>query len=108
VTRPLPAPIPRRWNFPPPLSGRGVQSGDLSIGGKELLRLRIYLDASVIETFANGKASLSDRVYPASAASLGIGLFAKGGTAHLRSMTLWEIAPISNDRLTSGAERFRV
>ena len=74
----------------------------------EPLRLRVYLDASVIETFANGKASISDRVYPSSAAALGVGLFAKGGTARVRSMTIWELSPISNDRLTSGAELFSV
>jgi beta-fructofuranosidase len=99
---------PQTLKLPPPLFGRGIQSGSLNIGETELLRLRIYIDASVIETFANGKVSLSDRVYPASAASLGIGLFAKGGTARLRSITLWELAPISSDRLTSGAELFRV
>jgi beta-fructofuranosidase len=92
----------------PPLRGRGIESGALEIKHGELMRLRIYIDASVIETFANGKVSLSDRVYPASGASLGIGLFAKGGSARLRSMTLWELFPISGDRLTTGAELFRV
>jgi beta-fructofuranosidase len=99
---------PETLNLPPPLSGRGIQGGALNIGKMGLLRLRIYIDASVIETFADGKVSLSDRVYPTSAASLGIGLFAKGGTARLRNLTLWDLAPISNDRLTSGAELFRV
>jgi len=99
---------PQTQGLRPPVVGRGVESGALQIEKPELLRLRIYIDASVIEIFANGTVSLTDRVYPASPSSLGIGLFAKGGTAHLRSLTLWELAPISNDRLTSGAERFRV
>lgn len=90
------------------VSGRGIESGPLEFESGEILRLRLYIDASVIETFANGRVSLTDRVYPASAASLGIGLFAKGGTARLRSLTLWELASISNDRLTSGTELFRV
>jgi len=89
-------------------AGRGVQSGVLKLDAGEALHLRIYLDASVIETFANGRASISDRVYPASAASLGIGLFSRGGTAHLRSMIVWQLAPISRDRLTSSAELYRV
>lgn len=91
-----------------PLRGRGIESGALDLKHGEPLRLRVYIDASVIETFANGKASLTDRVYPKNEASLCIGFFARGGTAHLRSMTLWEMAPISSDRLTSGAELFRV
>jgi beta-fructofuranosidase len=92
----------------PPLRGRGMEGGSIKLQHGETLRLRIYLDASVIETFANGRASLTDRVYPSSAESLGIGLFAKGGTARSRSVTLWDLAPISTDRFTSGAELFRV
>jgi len=87
---------------------RGIESGQVILAQGEPLRLRMYIDASVIETFANGRASISDRVYPTNAATLGIGLFAKGGTAHLRSMTVWPLAPISSDRLTSGAELFKV
>jgi sucrose-6-phosphate hydrolase SacC (GH32 family) len=97
---------PQTERLPPPLLGRAIEGGPLALREGELLRLCVYIDASVIETFANGRTSLTDRVYPASAASLGIGLFAKGGTARLRSMTLWNLAPISNDRLTSGAELF--
>lgn len=87
---------------------RGVESGQLMLEKGELLTLRVYIDASVIEAFANGRAAISDRVYPTNPATMGIGLFAKGGTAHLRSMTVWQLRPISNDRLTSGAELFRV
>jgi sucrose-6-phosphate hydrolase SacC (GH32 family) len=86
---------------------RGMERGALKLGS-EPLRLRVYIDASVIETFANGRVSLSDRAYPSNPASLGIGLFSKGGTAYLRSMTVWKLAPISNDRMTSGAELFHV
>ena len=90
----------------PFLPGRAVERGALSLGAAEPLRLRVYIDASVIEVFANGRASLSDRVYPVNPASLGIGLFAKGGTARVRSMTIWETSPISDDRLTSASELF--
>ena len=89
-------------------ANRGIQSGSLKLEKTENLRLRIYIDASVIEIFANGRASITDRTYPASPASLGIGLFSQGGTAYLRQMTVWELAAISPDRLTSGAELFRV
>jgi beta-fructofuranosidase len=92
----------------PFFANRGVQSGSLKLDKTEPLRLRIYIDASVIETFANGRASITDRAYPTSHESLGVGLFSKGGTAHLRQMTVWELAPISPDRLTSGAKLFQV
>jgi len=99
---------PETANLPAFLGTRGIQSASLSIEGTKLLKLRVYIDASVIETFANGKVSLTDRVYPANAASLGIGLFSKGGTARLRSMTMWRLDPISPDRMTSGREWFQV
>jgi beta-fructofuranosidase len=86
---------------------RGIERGPLPLGS-EPFRLNVFLDASVIEIFANGKASLSDRVYPSNAESLGIGLFSEGGTAHLHAMRVWRLKPISNDRLTSGTELFRV
>lgn len=89
-------------------ANRGVQSGSLKLDKTEPLRLRIYMDASVIETFANGRVSITDRTYPASPTSLGIGLFSQGGAAYLRQMVVWELAPISTDRLTSGADLFRV
>lgn len=99
---------PETANLPAFLGTRGIQSGRLKIEGGEPLRLRVYVDASVVETFANGKMSLTDRVYPANPASLGVGLFSKGGTAHLRSLTMWQLNPISPDRMTSGLEHFQV
>jgi beta-fructofuranosidase len=99
---------PETSNLPSYFGNPGMQRGSLELDGTELLRLRVYIDASVIETFANGKISLSDRVYPLNPASLGIGLFSRGGTAHLRSMNLWKLDSISPDRMTSGAELFQV
>ncbi len=81
--------------------GRGIQKGMLSISAGEPLRLRVFIDASIIETFANGRACITDRTYPESPDSLGIGLFAREGEARLRSMQIWELKPISGDRLTS-------
>jgi len=89
------------------LSNRGITQGALKLDS-EPLRLRVFVDASVLETFANDRASISDRVYPLDTASLGIGLFAKGGKARLRSMTVSSLAPISDDRLTSGAGLYRI
>ena len=83
--------------------GRGpLKKGPLQLEAGEHLRLHVYLDASVIEVFANGRACITDRVYPADTKSLGIGLFARGGQARLRSIEVWDLEPISSDRLTSG------
>ena len=99
---------PETANLPFFIGTNGIQRGSLKLDKGEPLRLRVYVDASVIEAFANGKMSLSDRVYPSNPASLGIGLFSRGGKARLRSITLWQLNPISPDRMTSGSELFEV
>jgi hypothetical protein len=50
---------------------------------------------------ALGTRCLTERAYPARKESLGIGLFARGGKAQLRSMEVWPMTPISPGRMTS-------
>jgi beta-fructofuranosidase len=80
---------------------RGMQSGPFMLGRGEFLNLRIFLDGSVVEIFANDRFCLSARIYPAGPRSTGLGLYASGGTAHMASFEAWEMRPISGDRLTS-------
>jgi sucrose-6-phosphate hydrolase SacC (GH32 family) len=56
-----------------------VQLGPFELAGKEPWKLQIFIDTSVIEVFANGRACLTERAYPARKESLRIGLFARGG-----------------------------
>jgi len=42
-----------------------VQLGPFELAGKEPLKLQIPIDASVIEVFADGRACLTERAYPA-------------------------------------------
>jgi beta-fructofuranosidase len=79
-----------------------LKKGALKLSEREPLRLHIFLDASVIETFANSQVGIIDRVYPSSPEALGVGIFAQGGPAVVRSLEIWSLKPISNDRLTSG------
>jgi hypothetical protein len=37
---------------------------------------------------------LTDRIYPSRADSLGVDLFARGGSAKLKSVDIWEMRPI--------------
>jgi beta-fructofuranosidase len=78
-----------------------MQSGPFLLGRGEPLRLRIFLDGSVIEIFANDRFYLTARVYPAGPQSTGVALHASGGTAKIVSFEAWEMRPISPDRLTS-------
>jgi beta-fructofuranosidase len=79
---------------------RGMQSGTFFLARGEPLRLRIFLDGSVIEIFANDRFCLTARVYPAGRQSTGIALDASGGTAKMVSFEAWEMRPISPNRMT--------
>jgi beta-fructofuranosidase len=79
----------------------GVSDGPFRLDPGESLKLRVFLDASVMEAFANdGQGCLTERIY-SKKDSLGIGIYALGGNCHVRSMDVWEMRPISPDRLTT-------
>jgi len=59
-----------------------------------LLRLEIFLDHSVVEVFANGCYSMTGRIYPTRGDSLDVKLFCSSGTAHLKSIDIWQIETI--------------
>ncbi len=82
----------------------GLDLGGLPIlydRGTEPLELRVFSDASVVEVFANGRSARTERIYRAQAGPVEISLLAKGGQARLERFDVWEIQPISTDRLTS-------
>jgi beta-fructofuranosidase len=80
---------------------RGSGGGAFALAEDETLKLRVFLDASVIEIFANDRACLTSRIYPTRSDSLGIGVFARGGNANLKTLDVWEMQPISANRLTT-------
>ena len=57
----------------------------------EPLELRILLDGSVLEIIANGRTSLTSRIYPSQATSQGVRLFGEG---RIFSMDIWEMNSI--------------
>ena len=83
-----------RSSLSPDVVSRGVQRGPLELAADELLQLRIFVDRSVIEVFANNRQCLTKRIYPARQDSRGVQLFARGGTAKLKSMDVWDMAAI--------------
>lgn len=70
-----------------------VHSTPLSLSGGEL-HLRVYLDRSVLEVFANDRVCISDRIYPRRPDSEGIEIFAEGGAARLLYLTAWQMAEV--------------
>ena len=62
--------------------------------GGDPLRLRVFVDRSVVEVFANEKQYLAMRVYPGRADSLGVSLRAQGQDAVLKRLDAWQMQPI--------------
>lgn len=71
-----------------------IRSAQLALDEDEL-RLRIYLDRSVLEVFANERSCISDRIYPERVDSEGIEVFAEGGSVRLQHLTAWQMSEIT-------------
>jgi sucrose-6-phosphate hydrolase SacC (GH32 family) len=70
-----------------------VQEAPLALPAGEPLRLRVFLDHSIIEVFANGRQCLSQHVYPTRPDSLGIAFVGEGAPSTLRRARAWRMAP---------------
>ncbi|UCD49160.1 MAG: GH32 C-terminal domain-containing protein [Phycisphaerales bacterium] len=72
---------------------RVVERAPLELMDGEALRLRVFVDKSVVEVYANERQAICRRVYPGRDDSLGMALFAEGGTAKFSSIKAWEMMP---------------
>ncbi len=72
---------------------RVVEKAPLRLAPGEALRLRVFVDRSVIEVFANDRQAISRRVYPTRRAHQGVRLFASGAPASFRGIRSWEMMP---------------
>lgn len=70
------------------------EAGPLILDEGEPLRLRVFIDRSVVEVFANQRQCLTLRAYPDRADSRGVSLFARGAEATLRSLDAWQMRSV--------------
>ena len=59
----------------------------------EPLQLRIFVDKSVVEVFANGRQAVMRRIYPSRADSIGVSVFTQGGSLQVPTAEAWEMMP---------------
>jgi fructan beta-fructosidase len=65
-----------------------VDSAPVALNADGTVTLRIYVDRSSVEVFAQGgQRTITDQVFPGAGAGE-VALFADGGTAHLKSLTV--------------------
>ena len=72
---------------------KDVHETPLALARAEPLGLRVFIDASVVEVFANGRACLTGRVYPTGRDSARAAVFARGGPARVVSLEAWDLRP---------------
>ncbi|WP_332695509.1 GH32 C-terminal domain-containing protein [Halalkalibacter lacteus] len=68
---------------------KGIQGGKVEFED-DLLRLRIFLDRSMVEAYINGVNSLTTRVYPSRDDSLYLELFTEG-ESEVKKMNVWRM-----------------
>lgn len=62
----------------------------------EPLRLRVFLDRSVLEVFANERQCVTQRIYPSRPDSLGVSLIARGGSVKVKALDAWDMSPTNS------------
>jgi beta-fructofuranosidase len=74
------------------LGRKNIESAPFEWKKGEPLVLRIFIDKSIIEVFANDRQAIARSVYPRLGGT-GVKLFAKGGDVKVLSAKAWEIMP---------------
>lgn len=78
----------------PDVKSRPEELAPVVIGKNEPLKLRIFIDKSVVEVFVNGRQYLCERVYPGLESSKGISFLARGSGAVVKSFDAWQMKSI--------------
>jgi beta-fructofuranosidase len=76
-------------------SGEGpksIEGGPLELEPGESLRLRVFVDRSVVEVFANERQAVMRRIYPTRRDSLAVIPYSRGGITRVASLEAWDIA----------------
>ena len=72
---------------------KAVEAGPLELKPGERLKLRVFVDRSVVEVFANGRQAVARRIYPARPDSVGVRLFSREAQARVHAFEAWQMAP---------------
>ena len=72
---------------------RVLERAPFALKPGEPRKLRVFVDKSVVEVYANDRQAIARRVYPGRADSVGVVLFSRGGRASFTDVKAWEMAP---------------
>ena len=78
----------------PDVNPRAPETAPLYLDTTEPLKMRVFIDKSVVEVFVNGKQALAVRVYPSRNDSVGVSLRAQGVDSELKLLEAWQMKNI--------------
>ena len=73
---------------------RAPETAPFLLNPGETVKLRIFVDKSVVEVFVNGRQCVAMRVYPGRDDSMGVSIRAQGQDAELKSLDAWQMKSI--------------
>jgi beta-fructofuranosidase len=73
---------------------RPPETAQVDMSPDEPLKLRVFIDRSIVEVFVNGRQCLTARVYPDREDSVGVSLRSQGKNAKLVSLDAWQMKSI--------------
>ncbi|MDB5250756.1 MAG: sucrose-6-phosphate hydrolase [Segetibacter sp.] len=78
----------------PDVRPRGPETASFAMKSDETLKLRVFIDKSVVEVFVNGKQCLAVRVYPSREDAVGVSIRSQGQASELKSLEAWQMKNI--------------
>ena len=72
---------------------KSVEAAPFELKPDESLELRVFVDKSVVEIFANDRQAVMRRVCPSRKDSKGVALFSCGGATEVKSVEAWDMSP---------------
>ena len=78
----------------PDARSRIPENAQFFLDDKEPLKLRVFVDRSVVEVFVGNRQAAAVRVYPGRSDSVGVSLRAQGADALLKSLEAWQMKSI--------------
>ena len=70
-----------------------IEAAPFELEDGERLKLRVFIDRSVVEVFANSRQAIARRIFPSRRDSVGVRLFSSGGDARVHKLEAWNITP---------------
>ena len=81
----------------PGARARADETAQVPLDREEPIKLRIFIDKSIVEVFINGKQCIAARVYPGRDDSVGVSLLSRGSSCELLSLDAWQMKNIYED-----------